>query len=113
MLLYPPGSVERCSWYSERNDANASGAGNSFAERLGPVRGGQRENKNGGKQSARTRNAPAKREKRKPVTAADLDAELEAFMNTPSNTAAAASSSNDAAVASSAQPASAQDVEMS
>ena len=53
-------------------------------------RNGQREanRSNGGKQGSQGRNAPAKREKRKPVTAADLDAELEAFMNAPSKTAA-------------------------
>ncbi|CDU24549.1 uncharacterized protein SPSC_04050 [Sporisorium scitamineum] len=72
--------------------ADGAGATSSFADRLGPVRnggrGGQREsNRPTGQQRARPQNAAARREKRKPVTAADLDAELEAFMNAPSSAA--------------------------
>ncbi|KAJ1032522.1 hypothetical protein NDA16_000545 [Ustilago loliicola] len=97
-------------------DAEA-GNRNSFADRLGPVRNGGRAGQRdatrstGDKQPARPRNAPPKREKRKPVTAADLDAELEAFMNAPSKS----SSADNAAAASDVQPAKAttQDVEMS
>ncbi|SPO22699.1 uncharacterized protein UTRI_01377 [Ustilago trichophora] len=95
--------------------AEAKGAANSFADRLGPLRkgdrGGQREPTRATKQSAHPRNAAPKREKRKPVTAADLDAELEAFMNAPSSGAATASA--DAPATNSAQPSNAQDVEMS
>lgn len=96
--------------------AEGAAASSSFADRLGPVRnggrgGGQREanRSTGRQQGGRHQNAPAKREKRKPVTAADLDAELEAFMNAPS------SSNNTAAAANEAQPAQApttEDVEM-
>ncbi|CBQ70404.1 conserved hypothetical protein [Sporisorium reilianum SRZ2] len=74
--------------------AQEAGGANTFADRLGPVRNGgrngQRESQRpaAGQQpsAGRPRNAPPKREKRKPVTAADLDAELEAFMNAPSST---------------------------
>ncbi|SPO24872.1 uncharacterized protein UTRI_01377_B [Ustilago trichophora] len=95
--------------------AQATGAANSFADRLGPLRnggrGGQREPTRGAKQSAQPRNAAPKREKRKPVTAADLDAELEAFMNAPSSGAGTASA--NAPAANGAQSSNAQDVEMS
>ncbi|GAC97280.1 hypothetical protein PHSY_004865 [Pseudozyma hubeiensis SY62] len=104
---------------NDDGEAEAAGAGSRFADRLGPVRnggrnGGRRETNatTAGQQAGRTRNAPPRREKRKPVTAADLDAELEAFMNSPS------SSKPDATVAvtSEAQPAQTasktEDVEM-
>lgn len=71
---------------------HAAGASSSFADRLGPVQRGGRhgEQRNSTRSSraqlgARSQNGAAKREKRKPVTAADLDAELEAFMKTPSS----------------------------
>ncbi|SNX82380.1 uncharacterized protein MEPE_01086 [Melanopsichium pennsylvanicum] len=85
---------------SSRDDSEAiNAAAHSFADRLGPVRypsrdGGQRGTSRGGNQPARARNAPAKSEKRKPVTAADLDAELEAFMNAPTNTTTATTASH-------------------
>lgn len=101
---------------SNRADAEASN-GNSFADRLGPVRNGGRgaqrdtTRPTADRQPTRQRNAPPKREKRKPVTAADLDAELEAFMNTSSKGATA----ENAAVTGDVQPAKAatQDVDMS
>lgn len=94
--------------HSDNAEANGASAASSFADRLGPVRnGGRGANRSANAdQSARPRNAPAKREKRKPVTAADLDAELEAFMNTPSSKTTAASEPAQTA-------ASGQDVEMS
>lgn len=81
---------------------------NSFADRLGPVRNGGRGSQRDNGRQAAGRNAPAKREKRKPVTAADLDAELEAFMNRPSNAPSAQEAQSVKAPADAQQ-----DVEMS
>ncbi|GAC72772.1 uncharacterized protein PANT_7d00265 [Moesziomyces antarcticus T-34] len=62
-------------------------AAGSFVDRLGPVRHARE-----GKKTASTRGENARtaatREKRKPKTAADLDAELDAFMNTPAQESA-------------------------
>lgn len=68
-------------------EARQADGGARFADRLGPVRNGGRGGQSETKRAERAHTAPAKREKRKPVTAADLDAELEAFMSAPSDSA--------------------------
>lgn len=88
--------TEKCArspCHSDNAEANRASAASSFADRLGPVgNGGRGANRAANSsQAERSRSAPSKREKRKPITAADLDAELEAFMNTPSSKATAAS----------------------
>lgn len=98
-----------------KGDGPESTGANSFADRLGPVRNGGRgtQRESNGRHTAQPKNTHARREKRKPVTAADLDAELEAFMNTPPTNASA----SEGATATGSQPtqtsSNSEDVEMS
>ena len=92
--------------------ADATAASNSFAHRLGPVRNG------GGRAAQRAtnrpaRNSPPKRDKRKPVTAADLDAQLEAFMNAPSKSQSATAAATAASDTHPTTAAATTDVDMS
>ncbi|EST06389.1 RNA recognition motif domain protein [Kalmanozyma brasiliensis GHG001] len=98
-----------------KGDGAETNGANSFADRLGPVRNGGRgdQRQPNGRQVAQPRNAPAKREKRKPVTAADLDAELEAFMNTPSVKPTAANGASVSTMQATQTASIGQDVEMS
>ncbi|PWZ01054.1 RNA-binding domain-containing protein [Testicularia cyperi] len=121
---------------SSRFDGNDAEAGNSrassFANRLGPAPRASRDSNGRGadhntrmnrqQQNKGQVRGPAstssRREKRRPVTAADLDAELEAFMQAPSSSSSNPDATSAQAAAPQAhqeqQPAPAvQDVEMS